>query len=103
MEPFNVANAKAILDFQEVQPNMPTNVCASFDLELMVTLQDQDVGEFLVELLTDAARPGYQISTGLKDHSLGRNELLFEALAAYEWGPQQGWDSLDPADETPEA
>lgn len=94
MEPFNVANAKAILDFQDVQPNMPANVCASFDLELMVTLQDQDIGEFLLGFLTDAARPGYQISTGLKDHSLGRNEVLFEALAAYEWGPQKGWGSL---------
>ncbi len=102
MEPFNVANAEAILDFQEVKPNMPANVCASFDLELMVTLQDQDVGEFLIELLTDVSRPGYQISTGLKGHSLRRNAVLFEALAVYEWGPQQGWGSLDKGGETPE-
>ena len=101
MESFNVANAKAILDFQVVKPNLPINVCASFDLELMVTLQDRDVGEFLVGLLTDQSKPGYQISTGLKGHSLGRNEVLFEALAAYEWGPKQGWASLDPAKGNP--
>jgi hypothetical protein len=92
MEPFEVANAKPILDFQEVAPNMPTNVCASSDLELLVTLQDQDVGQFLVNLLTDESKPGYRISTGLKDHSLGRNTVLDEAWASYEWGPQQaGW------------
>ena len=52
-------------------------------------------------LLTDQSKPGYQISTGLKDHSLGRNEVLFEALDAYEWGPKQGWASLDPPKGTP--
>jgi hypothetical protein len=92
MEPFEVANARPILDFQEVTANIPTNVCASSDLELLVTLQDQDVGLFLTNLLTDESKPGYRISTGLKDHSLGRNAVLDEAWASYEWGPQQaGW------------
>lgn len=103
MEPFEVANAKPILDFQEVAPNIPTNVCASSDLELLVTLQDQDVGQFLMGLLTDESRPGYQISTGLTDHALGRNAVLDEAWASYEWGPQQtGWSPPELGNETAE-
>lgn len=101
MEPFEVANAKPILDFQEVAPNMPTNVCASSDLELLVTLQDQDIGQFLMSLLIDESKPGYQISTGLKDHSLGRNTVLDDAWASYEWGPEQtGWSPSELGDET---
>jgi hypothetical protein len=101
MEPFEVANAKPILDFQDVEPNMPTNVCASIDLEQLVTLQDQGVGVFLMDLITDESKPGYRISTGLKDHSLGRNKVLDEAWASYEWGPHQtGWSHPDGGDET---
>jgi len=87
MEPFEIANVKPILDFHEVEPPIPTNVCASIDLELLVTLQDQGIGTFLVELLADQTKLGYRISTALKDHTLGRNTVLDEAWASYEWAP----------------
>ena len=100
MEPFEIANAKPILDFQEIEPNMPTNVCASIDLEYLVTLQDQGVGAFLTDLLTDPSKPGYRIATGLKDHSLGRNELSRPIMPGLRTNgvPKTGWSPPQSAD-----
>ena len=52
MEPFAMANAKPILDLIGVSPNIPTNVCASEDVERLVTLLGNDVGAFLSAFLT---------------------------------------------------
>jgi hypothetical protein len=98
MEPFEIANVKPLLDFQEVEPPIPTNVCASIDLELLVTLQDKGIGTFLIELLTDQTKLGYRISTALKDHTLGRNSVLDQAWASYEWAPLNWTDQTDGQD-----
>jgi hypothetical protein len=102
MEPFEIANVKPLLDFHEVEPPIPTNVCASIDLERLVTLQDKGVGTFLIELLTDESKPGYRISTALKDHSLGRNIVLDEAWASYAWAPTNWPEHLVGGDATSE-
>ncbi|VEG40472.1 Uncharacterised protein [Mycolicibacterium flavescens] len=86
MEPFAIANAKPIRDLIGASPNMPTSVCASQDIERLVTLQDQDVGTFLANFLTDPTKDGWQISTGLADMELSRNVILDQAWDSYEWG-----------------
>jgi hypothetical protein len=87
METFASANAKPILDLIGVSPNIPTNVCASEDIERLVTLQGTDVGAFLLTFLTDPAKEAYQISTGLSGMELSRNAVLDQAWETYAWGP----------------
>jgi hypothetical protein len=87
MEPFALANAKPILDLIGVSPNVPTNVWASEDIEPLVTLQGSDVGAFLSSFLTDPAKDGFRISTGVAGTKLSRNGVLDQAWSTYEWGP----------------
>jgi hypothetical protein len=84
MEPFEIANAKPLFNFHEVEPTIPAHVCASIDIERLVTLQDQGVGSFLTEMLTDQAQVGHRISTALKGHSLAHNAVLDQAWASYD-------------------
>jgi hypothetical protein len=85
MEPFAVANVRPIRDLIEVSPNLPTNVCASEDLERLVTLQE-DVGAFLLTFLSDPVKVGWRISTGLAGLECSRNPILDKAWENYDWG-----------------
>lgn len=87
MEPFELANAEPILKFQHVTPRIPTNVCWSEDVERLVTLKNECIGEFLAELLANpAAEDGRRIAAGLAGKAMSRNKVLDEAWNAYDWG-----------------
>ena len=65
MERFDIANAKPIQDLLEVEPNIPTNIAASEDVERLAMVKDLDIGTFLQDFLTDPAKAGSRISNDL--------------------------------------
>ena len=54
MEPFPVVNLPVVRTRLNVSPSMPTCVCSSEELELLVTMKDEPVDNFLLQFQTGA-------------------------------------------------
>jgi hypothetical protein len=85
LESFAIANAKPITDLH-IKPNIPTSVCSSLDIELLVTLQGQSVGEFFDEFMADPAMAGANLYAGLMKKDIARNDVLDQAWTLFDWG-----------------
>jgi hypothetical protein len=96
MEPFAFANAQSIRLRYASTVTIPTAVCWSEELEWVLMLQDRPIDTYLLELLTDPAKAGWDISADLSGIELGRNAVLDKAWDSYQWGkPPEGWEDLN--------
>jgi len=88
MEDFPIANAPALRARLGVFPSIPTCVCSSEDLELLVTITDQDICSFLSAFLADPSKIGWSLTNDVRDEARGhaRNEVLDQAWKTYTWG-----------------
>jgi hypothetical protein len=99
MEPFAFTNAQPIRDRYGASVTIPTAVCWSEELEWVLMLKDQTIDTYLLGLLTDPAKAGYDISADLVGIELGRSAVLDDAWDSYQWGkPPEGWKAM----QTPE-
>jgi hypothetical protein len=95
MEPFPMVNAPPIR--QKFAPTVfiPTAVCWSEELEWALMLKDKPIDTYLLELLTDPAKEGWDVSADLVGIEMGRNKVLDQAWDSYQWGkPPAGWEDL---------
>lgn len=94
MEQFPFANATPIRDRQAAASTVPTIVCSSNELEWLVSLQDRDLGTYLLGFLADPANEGHGVTSGLLGVEFGPNPVLDEAWESYAWGhPPRPTDS----------
>jgi hypothetical protein len=95
MEPFAFVNAPPIRQRFSASVTIPTSVCWSEELEWVLMLKDRPIDTYLLELLTDPAKVGWDISADLAGIELGRNAVLDKAWDSYQWGkPPEGWEDL---------
>ncbi|MEV6831875.1 hypothetical protein [Amycolatopsis sp. NPDC051102] len=86
MEPFHVINAQP---YRQLLPSCtePFRVCAAFELEHLVTIEDQTAGEFLLNLVNDEQQQDSAIDTALAGHGhrFRRNSVIDTAFAQLPW------------------
>lgn len=79
----------------EVDVVHPHAVCWSEELEWALMLKDKPIDTYLLELLTDPAKEGWDISADLVGIEMGRNKVLDQAWNSCQWGkPPEGWEDL---------
>jgi hypothetical protein len=97
MEDFPTANSLDIRAKLGVSPSIPTCVCSSEELELLVTITDEGVDSFLLTFLNDPNKQGWGLTNDVRDkkHAHTRNQVTDQAWAGYDWGVQpDGEDSM---------
>ncbi|WP_156666007.1 hypothetical protein [Rhodococcus qingshengii] len=85
VEPFHTANTPFTRHLYRETLSLPALLCSSEDLERLVTLKDSGVDEYLLDLVNDPTRDGWQVSSGLVGKSLARNEVLDRAWKTLPW------------------
>lgn len=85
MEQFELVNASPIQHLIDATPNIPTTIAGSEDIERLVTLQDENIGAFLLDFVTNPKVDGWRVSNALHAKELGTNTVLLEAWDSYEW------------------
>lgn len=98
VESFPFANSPPIRDQIAPTRSIPTIVCSSEEIEILVTINDKAPESFLLEFLTDPQKDGWDIGNEVRrpEHDHRRNEVLDMAWAAYEWGtPPDDDDASD--------
>ena len=100
MELFPFMDVGLIRSMVGASPSIPMRVCSSNLLEWLVRLQDRSVGEYLVDLMNDATKEGWEIASDLPDVEAGPNAVLDQAWNSYRWSPElpneHGDDSAQP-------
>ena len=88
MEDFPIANAAPLRARLNICPSIPTSVCSSEELELLVTITDQGVCSFLRDFLSDPGKEGWSLTNDVRDpaRNHSRNAVLDQAWASYTWG-----------------
>jgi len=81
-------------------PSVPMRVCSSNLLEWLVRLQDRSLGQYLVDLMNDATKEGWEVGSDLDGIETSRNAVLDQAWSSYQWRPwlpnEHGDDSAQP-------
>jgi hypothetical protein len=85
MESFPFMDAGPIRSMVGASPSIPMRVCSSHLLEWLVRLQDRSLGEYLVDLMHDATKEGWEIGSDLVGIEYGSNAVLQQALDSYQW------------------
>ena len=65
MDPFPFMNAGMIRSMVGASPAIPTRGCSSNVLEWLVRLKDRSVGEYLVDLMNDPSKEGWELDSDL--------------------------------------
>lgn len=89
MEQFPFVNWPEIRERLDISPAIPTCVGSSEELELLVTLKDQEPLEFLWEFLNDPDKRGFDLEAELRnrdDGAFGTNAVMDSAWTSYDWG-----------------
>lgn len=88
MEDFPIANSLEIRAKLGVSPSIPTCVCSSEELELLVTITDEGVETFLLAFLNDPSKQGWSLTNDVRDekHAHTDNQVMDQAWAGYDWG-----------------
>lgn len=96
MESFPFVNTPEVRSRIEGTSTVPTIVCSSQELELLVTLRAEEIDSFLLEFLTRQEKDGFDLHNELikRDHDgFCRNTVMDAAWEAYDWGlPPLGED-----------
>ena len=89
MERFPLVNTPEVRERIDAASTIPTIVCCSEELELLVTLRGEDIDSFLLEFLTRADPDGFDLHNELtkRNHDdFCRNTVMDAAWEAYDWG-----------------
>ena len=89
VEPYPFVDAGMIRSMFGAAPTIPTRVCSVNTLEWLVCLPDRSIGEYLVNLMTDPAKEGWEVLGG--DEYAGvefrPNPVLDQAWNTFRWSP----------------
>lgn len=89
MESFPFPNTPEVRCKMGVNSTIPTVICASSELETLVTVRGIGVDDFLLEFFNNTDRSGFDLHNelvGLGQESFCRNSVMDEAWRAYDWG-----------------
>jgi hypothetical protein len=89
MERFSFANWPEIRSRLNISPPITTCVASSEELELLVTLKDQEPLQFLWEFLNEPDKQGFDLEAELRrkgEEAFRTNAVMDAAWASYEWG-----------------
>ena len=90
MEPFHTVNAPFVSD--ALNPcDVPYRIASAEEIEALVRLGADDIGQRLRDLLTDPERDGHSVKTLAENRELGRNKILDDAWESIKWA---GFDEI---------
>jgi hypothetical protein len=84
MEPFHTVNTPFVSGALD-GCTIPYRVASSEEIEALVRLGADDIGQRLLEHMTDPEREGHSVKTLVENRELGRNKLLDEAWDSIKW------------------
>jgi hypothetical protein len=84
MEPFHVINAPMYRDLLPAGSE-PVRFCSAYELEGLVTVEDDTAGTLLRGFVHDPHRQDWPILELLRGHTVGRNEVLDAAWQVLPW------------------
>lgn len=89
VEPYPFLDAGVIRSMFGAAPVIPTRVCSINTLEWLVCLPDRSVGEYLVDLMTDPVKEGWEVLGGTEYAGVQfrPNPVLDQAWASFRWSP----------------
>ena len=88
LEAFEIANWPIIRDLYRPPMTIPSAVISAEELEFMVTVRNDDVGEMLLSHLTESEVDGNAIETMLAGRDMVPNSIINAAWEAYPWPDQ---------------
>jgi hypothetical protein len=95
MELFPFMDAGPIRSMVGASPSVPMRVCSSNLLEWLVRLQDRSLGQYLVDLMNDATKEGWEVGSDLEGIETSPNAVLDQAWSSYQWSPELPEESGD--------
>ncbi len=89
MESFAFVNTPEVQSRLDTESTIPTLVCASQEVELLVTLRSTPIDRFLLDFMTDSEKEVFDLSNELTAQPVDafcRNEVMDAAWDSYDWG-----------------
>jgi hypothetical protein len=88
MESFSFVDAGLMRSRAGLVPSVPMRVCSVDLLEWLVCLPDRSVGEYLVELMNDPSKEGWDVlGTDYAGIEFAPNAVLDQAWSSFRWSP----------------
>jgi hypothetical protein len=97
MEPFPFMDAGLIRSMIGASPIIPMRVCSCNQLEWLVCLRDRSVGEYLVELMNNTDKEGWEVGSDLVGMEFAPNTVLDQAWSSFRWSPTVSGEGSPPA------
>ena len=88
MDPFPFLDAGMIRSMIGASPAIPTRGCSCNVLEWLVRLKGRSLGEYLLDLMNDPSKEGWEPDADLPGIEVGPNHVFEQAWKSYKWSPR---------------